>query len=53
VVYCQIADALDCAYYFHAGDVNRAEQLEQWLVDKGLIVATSTLGTGVNFPGIS
>ena len=58
VVYCRskqqcedLAEALACAYY-HAGDVDRAERLRQWLMDVGLIVATSALGTGVDFPGI-
>ena len=58
VVYCHskqqcedLAEALACGYY-HAGDVDRAERLEQWLIDGGLIVATSALGTGVDFPGI-
>ena len=46
-----LAEAIKCAYY-HASDVNRAERLEQWLKDRGLIVATSALGTGVNFPRI-
>ena len=46
-----MAKAIECAYY-HAGDVDRAERLERWLKDGGLIVATSALGTGVDFPGI-
>jgi superfamily II DNA/RNA helicase len=59
VVYCyskqqceDLAEALKCAYY-HAGDVDRAERLGQWLKDRGLIIATSALGTGVDFPGIA
>lgn len=32
--------------------MERAERLKQWLLDGGLIVATSALGTGVDFPGI-
>jgi superfamily II DNA helicase RecQ len=58
VVYCHskkqcedIAEALECAYY-HAGVPDRAERVEQWLKDGGLIVATSALGTGVDFPGV-
>jgi superfamily II DNA helicase RecQ len=58
IVYCRykqqcedLAKALECAYY-HAGDVDRAERLGQWLMHGGLIVATSALGTGVDFPGI-
>ena len=58
VVYCrsreqckELAAALGCAFY-HAGDMDRARQLAQWLKSGGLIVATSALGTGVDFPGI-
>jgi len=58
VVYCRtreqcegLARELDCAYY-HAGAVDREERLEEWLEEGGLIVATSALGTGVDFPGI-
>ena len=47
----ELAEALGCACY-HAGDLERAERLKQWLKDGGLIVATSALGTGVDFPGI-
>ena len=58
VVYCrskqqceELAEALGCGCY-HASDMERAERLKQWLLDGGLIVATSALGTGVDFPGI-
>jgi superfamily II DNA helicase RecQ len=60
VVYClskaqseQMAEALGCAYY-HAGvDVEeRAERLQAWVEQGGLIVATSALGTGVDYAGI-
>jgi superfamily II DNA helicase RecQ len=58
VVYCHskaqceaIAEALGCGYY-HAGVVDRAERLEEWLQEGGFIVATSALGTGVDFAGI-
>ena len=47
----ELAKALRCACY-HASDMERAEWLKQWLLDRGLIVATSALGTGVDFPGI-
>lgn len=47
----EIANELGCAYY-HAGVVDRAEWLDKWLAKGGLIVATSALGTGVDFPGI-
>jgi superfamily II DNA helicase RecQ len=32
--------------------VDRAEKLQQWSESGGLIVATSVLRTGVDFPGI-
>jgi superfamily II DNA helicase RecQ len=58
VVYCRskagceaIAEALGCGYY-HAGVVDRAERVEEWLKEGGWIVATSALGTGVDFPGV-
>ncbi|KAF2179188.1 P-loop containing nucleoside triphosphate hydrolase protein [Zopfia rhizophila CBS 207.26] len=58
VVYCngkeqceEIAAELDCAYY-HADVVDRAERLEEWVEEGGFIVATSALGTGVDFPAI-
>lgn len=46
-----LAKELGCAYY-HAGQVDNQEQLDRWLEKGGLIVATSALGTGVDFPGI-
>ena len=46
-----LAQELQCPYY-HAGAVDGSERLERWHRDGGLIVATSALGTGVNFPGI-
>jgi superfamily II DNA helicase RecQ len=46
-----LAKELDCAYY-HAGAVDNEERLQSWLEKGGLIVATSALGTGVDFPGI-
>ena len=58
VVYCNskaqceaIAAELECAYY-HADLVDRTNRLEVWVAEGGLIVATSALGTGVDFPGI-
>jgi len=60
VVYClskaqseRLADKLGCAYY-HAGMEadERAERLEEWVEQGGLIVATSALGTGVDYAGI-
>ena len=58
VVYClskavceSMAKELDCGYY-HADADNRAEQLQEWVEQGGLIVATSALGTGVDYAGI-
>lgn len=60
VVYCRsktlcedMAAALGCAFY-HAGveDEEKAEKLERWEREGGLMVATSALGTGVDYPGI-
>ncbi len=47
----ELAEALGCPYY-HAGDINREERLSRWLAQGGFMVATSALGTGVNFRGI-
>jgi superfamily II DNA helicase RecQ len=46
-----VARKLDCPYY-HAGVVDREERLKRWLKRGGFIVATSALGTGVDFLGI-
>ena len=46
-----LARELKCAYY-HAGAVDNEERLKGWLERGGLIVATSALGTGVDFPGV-
>jgi superfamily II DNA or RNA helicase len=58
VVYCSsklqceaIAKELGCGYY-HAGEVDRADRLAEWAEHGGFIVATSALGTGVDFPGV-
>lgn len=58
IIYChtkaicvEMAEELDCAYY-HAGVIDRAERLQAWLETGGFIVATSALGTGVDFEGI-
>jgi superfamily II DNA helicase RecQ len=42
---------LKCAYY-HAGAVDNEERLKAWLERGRLIIATSALGTGVDFLGI-
>ncbi|GAB7357794.1 hypothetical protein MBLNU459_g0611t1, partial [Dothideomycetes sp. NU459] len=46
-----LAEDLGCAYY-HAGAADKEEKLAGWLEKGGLIVATSALGTGVDFPGV-
>ena len=58
VVYClskaqceRMAYELDC-FYYHAQVEDRAERLQAWVEQGGMIVATSALGTGVDFPGI-
>ena len=59
VVYCRsrtqcetLAHELGCAYY-HAEADGREERIADWAESGGLIVATSALGTGVDFPGIT
>jgi len=47
----RLARMLRCAHY-HAGAADNEESLKAWLERGGLIVATSALGTGVDFPGI-
>lgn len=47
----RLARKLRCAYY-HAGAADNEERLGAWLEYGGLIVATSALGTGVDFPGV-
>jgi superfamily II DNA helicase RecQ len=47
----EIARELNCLYY-HAEVIDRAERLEEWVKEGGWIVATSALGTGVDFPGV-
>jgi superfamily II DNA helicase RecQ len=58
VVYCKskpqceaIAEELGCAHY-HADVVDRGDRLQEWVERGGMIVATSALGTGVDFAGI-
>lgn len=59
VVYCRskaqcetLADQLGCVYY-HADADGKEERMAYWVEHGGLIVATSALGTGVDFPGIT
>ena len=58
MVYCKskkqckkLAKELRCAYY-HTDVVDRADRLQEWVERGGMIVATSALGTGVDFAGI-
>lgn len=46
-----LAAELGCAHY-HAEVVDRADRLQEWDERGGMIVATSALGTGVDFAGI-
>ena len=59
VIYCrsrkqceQVAEELECGYY-HAGYLDKEIDLEQWLEKGGFITATSALGTGVDYKGIT
>lgn len=60
VVYCRskelcedLAAALGCAFYHSEVEIeDKAKKLEEWQHKGGLIVATSALGTGVDYPGI-
>jgi superfamily II DNA helicase RecQ len=49
--YERLARELKCAYY-HARAADNEERLKAWLEQGGLIVATSALGTGIDFLGI-
>ena len=58
VVYCRsrtetegLAAELNCGFV-HAGAVENEASIKRWLERGGFIVATSALGTGVDFPGI-
>ena len=58
VVYCrmkseceELASELRCSF-FYAGAVSNEDVLEKWKTEGGCVVATSALGTGVNYPGI-
>jgi superfamily II DNA helicase RecQ len=57
-VYClskplckSLAQELNCAHY-HADVDNQAEQLQEWVEQGRLIIATSALRTGVDYAGI-
>lgn len=46
-----MAKELGCAYYY-GGSIDNKDKLAVWIETGGLIVATSALGTRVNFPRI-
>jgi superfamily II DNA or RNA helicase len=57
-VYCrsiaecrELAEALGCGV-FYSGNPTNTEALQQWLAEGGVIVASTALGTGVNYPGV-
>ena len=59
VVYCrsraqceEVAEELGCDYY-HAAYLDKEADLDQWLKDGGFVAATSALGTGVDYKGIT
>ena len=59
VVYCRtkaecegVAGELGCGY-FYSGAAGNEEVLQWWKDHGGCVVATSALGTGVNYPGIT
>jgi len=49
--YERLARELKCAYY-HAGAIDNEKRLKTWLERGRLIIATSALGTDVDFLGI-
>ncbi len=58
VIYCRsreqceaVASELGCGHY-HAGLADRGSRVSVWLSTGGWIVATTALGTGVDYPGI-
>jgi superfamily II DNA helicase RecQ len=59
VVYCrskaecqELAAALGCNYFF-SGSADNAEVIEMWKEAGGCVVATTALGTGVNYTGVA
>lgn len=58
VVYCRtkdeckdLASELGCGY-FYSGSPSNEQVIERWMTVGGCVVATTALGTGVNYPGI-
>jgi hypothetical protein len=59
VVYCRskaecqgLAAALGCNYFF-SGSADNADVIEMWKDAGGCVVATTALGTGVNYAGVA
>lgn len=59
VVYCrskaeceELAEALGCNYFF-SGSADNADVIEMWKEAGGCVVATTALGTGVNYTGVA
>jgi hypothetical protein len=59
VVYCrykveceELAEALGCNY-FYSGSADNADVIEVWKEAGGCVVATTALGTGVNYTGVA
>ena len=59
VVYCrskaecqELAAALGCNYFF-SGSADNADVIEMWKDAGGCVVATTALGTGVNYAGVA
>lgn len=59
VVYCrskaeceELAGALGCNY-FYSGSADNADVIELWKEAGGCVVATTALGTGVNYTGVA
>ena len=59
VVYCcykaeceELAEALGCNY-FYSGSADNADVIKVWKEAGGCVVATTALGTGVNYTGVA
>jgi superfamily II DNA helicase RecQ len=59
VVYCrykaeceELAEALGCNY-FYSGSADNADVIKVWKEARGCVVATTALGTGVNYTGVA
>jgi superfamily II DNA helicase RecQ len=59
VVYCrykaeceELAEALGCNY-FYSGSADNADVIKVWKEARGYVVATTALGTGVNYTSVA